>query len=592
MAVALLALVSGVPCVAQTYYGGLRGTVTDPTGQAIAGGTVKLKNEATNVERSVVTNVAGEYVISSIDPASYTVTVIASGFKASVRTGVVVSTQEFLTLDFSVQLGSTTDAIQVTEVLPIVESSNASNGQVIDTQKLSDLPILGRNPFLFSKLNNNVAAVGDPRFNRFQDQSGSSQISIAGGPIRGNNYFIDNVPITDSMNRAVIIPSIEATQEVKVQANTYDAEMGRTGGGVFNTTLKSGSNELHGSLVGYTRQTDWLANGFFQNAGGTPRAETPFYNYGGSIGGPVILPKLYNGRNKTFFWVTEEGYRQSSPFGDIYAVPTDLERKGDFSKSIGPDGKPLQVFDPVTHQQYPGNIIPQTSLNPIGLAIAAVYPHPSTATASFGANNYNGTDVLKDRADESIYKLDHQFFQWWSANVSYLHYASREPGGNPLHTIAGTGNVDYLLFRKVDAVNWNNTFLPSPTMVVTVGYGFNRFPNNSLDSSAGFDQTTLGFPSSYVSQLQKKSFPVVNMTNFASLGGSNSGPSVFYSRSVVLGVSKYLGKHNLKSGFVFRSISVDFTDLSNGNGSFNFANDFVSSNDPLLNTKKIQRKDR
>jgi len=114
-----------------------------------------------------------------------------------------------LTLDFSVQLGSNSEVVQVTEDIPILESSNASNGQVIDTQKLSDLPILGRNPFLFSRLNNNVAAVGDPRFNRFQDQSGSSQISIAGGPIRGNNYFIDNVPITDSMNRAVIIPSIE-----------------------------------------------------------------------------------------------------------------------------------------------------------------------------------------------------------------------------------------------------------------------------------------------------------------------------------------------------------------------------------------------
>jgi len=226
-------------------------------------------------------------------------------------------------------------------------------------------------------------------------------------------------------------------------------------------------------------------------------------------------------------------------------------------------------------------VIPQTSLSPIGLAIAAVYPHPNTATASFGTNNYNGTDVLKDRADESIYKLDHQFFSWWRANVSYLHYASKEPGGNPNASIAGTGGVDYLLYRKVDAINWNNTFLPSPAMVVTVGYGFNRFPNNSLDSSAGFDQTTLGFPSSYVNQLQKKSFPVVNMTNFSSLGGANSGPSVFYSRSVVLGVSKYLGKHNLKSGFVFRSISVDFTDLSNGNGTFNFANDFVSPSDPL-----------
>src|SRR5260370_23926288 len=216
----------------------------------------------------------------------------------------------------------------------MVESSTAWNGQVIDPQNLSDLPILGRNPFLYSRLHKNDAAVRHPRFNRFQDQRGSSQISIAGGQIRGNNYFIDNVPITDSMNRAVIIPSIEATQEVKVQANTYDAEMGRTGGGVFNTTLKSGSNELHGSLVGYTRQTDWLANGVFQNASGTPRAETPFYNYGGSIGGPALFPKLYNGRNKNFFWVTEEGYRQSSPVCDIYAVPTELEPKRDSLKTI------------------------------------------------------------------------------------------------------------------------------------------------------------------------------------------------------------------------------------------------------------------
>src|SRR5260370_41961865 len=112
------------------------------------------------------------------------------------------------------------------------------------------------------------------------------------------------------MNREGIIPSIEATQEVKVQANTYDAEMGRTGGGVFNTTLKSGSNELHGSLVGYTRQTDWLANGFFQNASRTPRAETPFYNYGGSIGGPGILPKTYNGGKKAVFLVTQKRYLQ------------------------------------------------------------------------------------------------------------------------------------------------------------------------------------------------------------------------------------------------------------------------------------------
>jgi trimeric autotransporter adhesin len=228
MLLVLLVLLSGPQSVAQTYYGGLRGTVLDPTGQAIASATVKLKDEATNVERSVITNGDGEYVFNSVDPASYAVPVIANGFKALVRTGAVISTQQFLTLDFNVQLGQNNEIVQVIEDVPLVESSNASNGQVIDTQKLADLPNLGRNPFLFRTSITNVAAVGDPRFNRFQDQSGSSQISIAG------------VPITDSLNRAVIIPSIEAPQEVKVQANTYDAPMGRTGGGVFNTTLKSG----------------------------------------------------------------------------------------------------------------------------------------------------------------------------------------------------------------------------------------------------------------------------------------------------------------------------------------------------------------
>src|SRR5262249_25752214 len=179
---------------------------------------------------------------------------------------------------------------------PLIENATASNGQVLDRQKMVDLPNLGRNPFLLSKLATNVVTAGDPRFNRFQDQSGSSQISIAGGPVRGNNYLIDGVPITDFNNRAVIIPSIEAVQEMKLQANTYDAEMGRTGGGVFNAYLKSGSNTLHGSLLGYTRQSDWLANNFFNNRAGIAAPDQPFYNYGGSIGGPVWIPKLYSGK--------------------------------------------------------------------------------------------------------------------------------------------------------------------------------------------------------------------------------------------------------------------------------------------------------
>lgn len=570
---ALLLSLFAIPCLGQTYHGGLRGTLSDPTGLAITNATVKLVNESTNVERAVTTNSAGEYVFNSVDPATYSLKVQAAGFKALAREGIVVSTQEFLTLDINLEMGQASETVSVTEEAPVLENSNASNGQVINGQQLKDLPNLGRNPFLFSKLNNNVSAVGDPRFNRFQDQSGSSQISIAGGPIRGNNYLIDGIAITDSQNRAVIIPSIEATKEVKVQADTYDAEMGRTGGGVFNTSLRSGTNSLHGSLLGYTRQTEWLANNYFLNRAGTPRPDTPFYNYAGSFGGPVVIPKLYNGHDKTFFWVAEEGYRQQSPLTNRYAVPTALERRGDFSQSG------INVYDPVTGQQFLNNIIPQAKLSPIGLAIAAMYPLPNTATTRYGALNYNGSDTLKDRADEEVFKVDHEFFSWWRANASYLHYGSREPGGNPLQSPAGTGSVSYLLYRKVDAVQVNQTLLPSSTTVLTVGFGFNRFPNQSLDITNGFDQTTLGFPVSYVSKLQKKAFPAITMTNFASLGTANSGPSVFYSRTAVVGLSKYHGKQSIKTGFEFRSISVDFTDISAANGAFKFTSDFQSKND-------------
>ncbi len=327
---------------AQNYQGAVRGTVSDASGAAIGGVKISLADQATNVSRTTVTNPEGEYVFTSVEPATYTVSAESSNFKKFIRRDVSVATQASVTADVQLELGTVSQSIEVTEEAPQLESSNASNGQVIDSQKLADLPNLGRNPFLFAKLSTNVVPVGDPRFNRFQDQSGSSQISIAGGPIRGNNYTIDGVPITDSTNRAVIIPSIEGTQEMKLQENTYDATMGRTGGGVFNTYLKSGSNALHGSLLGYTRQTDWLANTFFRNASGQPIADQPQYNWGGSLGGPVWIPKVYNGRNKTFFYVVTESYRQKSPLSDQYTLPTLAERNGDFS------GSKRVLYDPLT----------------------------------------------------------------------------------------------------------------------------------------------------------------------------------------------------------------------------------------------------
>ena len=263
MAVPVFA-VSGL--FAQSNYGAVRGIVTDAQGATITKATVTLVSESTKLERSTISNGSGEYVFNAIEPGKYTISVSGDGFKKTDQSGIIVDSGNTIALDLKLQVGSTSEVVEVSAAEPLVDNGTSYNGQLIDSQKLQNLPNPGRNPFLFSKLDNNVTPVGDPRFVRFQDQSGSSTISIAGAPLSSNNYSIDGIPITDFSNRAVIIPSIEGVEEVKIQANTYDGEIGRTSGGMFNTTLKSGSNTLHGVLQGETRQTNWGANLYLQQS--------------------------------------------------------------------------------------------------------------------------------------------------------------------------------------------------------------------------------------------------------------------------------------------------------------------------------------
>jgi hypothetical protein len=192
---------------------------------------------------------------------------------------------------------------------------------------------MGRTPFYQTvKISQNVTPGGDPMFNRMEGQSGSSQISINGGPVTGNNYTLDGNAITNSANQAVIISTIEATPEVKLQISTYDAEVGRTGGVTFNMFL-SGTNSFHGSAFGYQWMNDMIANNFFANAAGIPKVPQMWKNYGGAFGGPVTIPHLYNGKNKTFFGVAGEAYCQNQTSSTSLSVPTALERAGDFSQS-------------------------------------------------------------------------------------------------------------------------------------------------------------------------------------------------------------------------------------------------------------------
>ncbi len=565
----------------QSYYGALRGNVVDPNGGAMVTAKVTLINEGTSEPRSTVTASAGEFVFNEVVPATYSVSVESPGFKKLERHGVIVGTQQQVSLDLKMEVGQVTESVQVTESAPLIEAATASQGQVLDNQKLSDLPNLGRNPFMLSKLAANVIPVGNPAYNRMEDQSGSSSISIAGGPVRGNNYLIDGVPITDAANRAIIIPSLEAVQEVKVQANTYDAEMARTGGGMFNTLMKSGANEYHGSLYGHLRRTGWDANSFFNNAGGVPITPQPNDTWGGGFGGAVIIPKIYNGKNKTFFFLGYEHYDDTQSASSVFAAPTALEKAGDFSKSLTSTGAQLIIYNPLSagaRVPFAGNVIPQSLLNPVGLALAATYQAPQNAPAYYGANDITGSASLPDRAAQMTGKLDEDFTSWWRASISYLRYFSLEPG-NTWFSSPSTPD-GWRLQRRVDTTQINNLITVNPTTVVTVRYGFNRFPNYTYDVSQGYNLASLGFASSFVSQIPtaKSQFPYVPMTNLYSLGVADNNSFVdLASNNFGTSVAKYMGRHSLKMGFDYRKIKAAGNDFNDAEGNYSFNGIFTKS---------------
>lgn len=568
---------------AQSIFGSLRGIAMDGSGGAITGAKVTLRNEGTAETRSVVSSTAGEYVFNQIVPGLYTVDVEFQGFKKVQRKGIVVQTQDALTIDVKMEVGAVTESVMVSEEVPLIETASASQGQVIDRQKLVDLPNLGRNPYMFSRLSPNVQQVGNPAYARMQDQSGSSMISLAGGPVRGNNYLLDGVAITDMANRAIIIVSIEAVQEMKVQANTYDAEIGRSSGGMFNAFLKSGSNSFHGSAGFLVRQTDWLANDFFSNRGGRGIVDQPFRNYLGSFGGPIWIPKVYDGRNKTFFFFTFEGYRDTQANSGQTSVPTAAERIGDFSKSLTSNGALRVIYDPATtaadgtRSPFAGNIIPAGRINPVGKAIAATFADPTSVARYMGDTNVSYTGILPSIADQRTYKVDHRLFSWWNASFGYQWYHSIEPG-ETWFPDKPSSPEQWRLDRIVNSSQVNSVMTLNPTTVLSVRYGFNRFPNYGFQLSQGYNLASLGLNPNFIGTVASSTFPNVSFQNFYgsdNMGTNNNFLITPYSKTFSVALSKFMGKHSLKFGSDTRRISVSGLDLGDAAGNFSFGTQFT-----------------
>ena len=576
-------LVGSTPVLAQTYHGGLRGAVLE-SGAAVPGVTITLTNQGTNAARTTQTNNRGEYVFANVDPGTYALRVAIQGFKTIDTKGVRIGTQQFRTLDFTLEIGTLSETVEVEAQAQLLETSNASVSSTLDAATLQTLPTAGRNPFFLATITPGVTHTGDPQFVRQQDQTNSSLLSLGGGPRRGNNYTLDGVSIVDIRNRATIIPSLEAVEEVKVQVSTYDAEMGRTGGGVFNMTGKSGSNSWHGSGLGQTRPSSMRARDFFSQKAceADPKAcdksDTYFYLYGGAIGGPIV-------KNKTFFWGTFEGYKTNTRSSQVVIAPTDRELNGDFSQSG------VTIYDPLTTRPdpanpgqfirtpFPGNVIPANRFSPVATATRKFWPKAGAFDAS-----------LVDKSITATLKLDQTWNDKVHSSAMYGYYDSTEPavrsyggdlGANP------SDPGDGALYRTVHAVAVNNTITPNATTVAHVRFGYTSFADDCVP--VAFDPGTLGFASSYVSAVPQKKFPYLTIGGYGTdyngrtFGDRAPQDTTYYSYDANASMSKLLGEHTVKFGASYRKIGLKNTSFGQSSGEFSFDGQFTSAN-PLSPT--------
>src|SRR5262245_54384385 len=609
---ALLFLTSAASAGAQQFTGGVRGAVRDANG-VIPGVTVTLTNEATNVSRETVSNDVGQYNFPAVSPGTYTLTTKLTGYKTYESKGLTVATQQFLTLDATLEVGALEENITVTGQTPLIDPASASTGAILDRQALESLPAPGRNAFLIGVTDPTVMPNGHPQFNRQQDQTNASAVSIGGGGIRANNYIVDGVPITELRGRAVANPTIEALEDVKVQVHTYDAEMGRTGGGVFNVTARSGANAYHGSGFYQTRPVWGQSENFFNAAAGLTKEETglsdAYYRlFGGGVGGPVK-------KNRTFFWIALEGYRSGTTRNINEIWPTTNQRNGDFSHTtVG--GAPVVLYNPwcrgltaasarcpatgtgsiATGGLFTNAIVPLThpAVSQVGLNVLKLWPTetiqgPMTQNED-GNTNANGTAFIVDKAQMYTFKGEHKFSDSWSLSGFYLYNKTDEPGSTIMKAdklfMADQSQWFGPLRRRPHALVFNNTNILNDTTVLTLRYGWTTWQDSCDSQPFSAGQQSLGFASSYVNALPAGGaniFPSLTFDQVEDVGGWGPGPVRWKGPYAINGaLTKLVGNHSYKFGADLRRLGVSLATVTTGEtslaGNFNFTQAFTGRN--------------
>ena len=585
---AVLLALAGLAAHAQMATGNIGGQVLDSTGAVIPKVKIVITHSATAQVRSVTTNERGEFLAPLLAIGEYEVSAEFPGFKRSTISGVRLLVDQTLMLPIRLDPGVVSENVEVKSTAPLINSENSSLGQVIENHKVVDLPLNGRNVFALGLLAGNTTEVSGIGTNQ--------TFAAGGGRFSGNEILLDGISNNTTSwngsigrNSVLYTPSVDALEEFKVKTSNFSAEFGHSAGAVVSATIKSGSNDVHGTLFEFLRNDKLDATNFFTNAAGLQKPPFRQNQFGFSLGGPVSIPKLYNGHNRTFFFMDYQGTRRRTRAGSqVYDLAPLAFRSGDFSalgrpiydsysRRIGPTG--AVIADP-----YPNAQIPAIRLNPTSMQIETQIPAPNFGAPGAVARNYFASPRQQVDGDQADARLDQKIGQSNSifARFSLSNVVSPNPGIFPGPLGGGSTQLQYGRHGVL-----SDTHIFSPTVINEFRFGFTRHNGSTIgDGRAGaafgkqvglslFPIPVQGFPTMTFSPTGQ----ISGQTSFSNFGGGSTNLNIERVFQWVDNLTMIRGNHALKIGGDIRRNQFD--NLIGGFGTYIFGSIFSSSsNDP------------
>src|SRR5215472_12112972 len=562
---------------AQEFRGTITGRITDAQKASVPNVKIVVTLVSTGGRSQTTSGTDGLYTIPFLAPGAYKMEAEASGFKRYLREGIEVTAGERVGLDIELTIGQLSETVSVTADAPVLDTTSATAGQVINSAQVENMPMNGRTPLVLAQLAMGVVPNSDPKFNRPFDNAGPSGFSMGGAPAQTNELLVDGAPDTTWDQRVSYNPPVDAVQEVRVHAFEADAAYGHTGGGTANVIMRSGSNAIHGSVYEFNQVSALQATNFFTNKAGQIKPVGRYNQWGGTAGGPLWVPKVFNGKNKVFWFFAMEEINDNFPEPTYQTVPTLAERGGNLAglPTIYDPGTAVLANGIVTRTAFPNNQVPTNRISPIAQNFMKYYPAPNQAgdPKDGTTNDFLTSQIRADTYNSEMGRLD---FNLGSKNKMFWNFRHNdriEDRNNIFKNAAGG--------RDLLRINWGSTLDDVHTFnATTVGnlrLNFSRFREATVSFGDGINATDLGFPSYVSAAAPKLVLPLLRFANFTQITSDTDSNRPFNIFQIFGDVVKVVGNHSLKMGVDVREARDSNQGYGNSQGVYTFGNTWTRS---------------